>query len=226
MCDQEREEDADTDSKRGAHQGSDDAFVADHHPHLPTGHPDRAEHADLPGPLVDGQHQRVDDPEQADDDREREEHVKEVEELVDRLLEVLLELVAGLHFRVGEPTHVVLQRLRARVVDPARGVDEHHLVLRARVVTVEERRRENHVAERGTALRLLVRAEQAHVRLLPRRELNDDRGTCMQMVLLRVGGVGEEACRAQTSRYRVVAQPPIEVDDLRQVPVDGTDVVD
>src|SRR2546421_637159 len=79
-CDQQRREhDPERDADGGADQCRDHALMSDLPPHLPPGHPDRTEHADLPCALEDREDERVHDPEQADDDRECEQHVEDVE---------------------------------------------------------------------------------------------------------------------------------------------------
>ena len=78
-CDECGEEDAERESEGGADESGDDALVADHPPHLASGHADCAQHAELAGAFEDGEHECVDDPEQADDDRECEQDVEEIE---------------------------------------------------------------------------------------------------------------------------------------------------
>ena len=68
-----------SDPERAADQRRDHALVTDHPPHLPAGHPDRAQHPDLTRPLEDRQDERVHDPEEADEDREREQDVEDVQ---------------------------------------------------------------------------------------------------------------------------------------------------
>ena len=69
LGDQPREEDAERQPEGGADERGDDALVADHPARLPAGHPDRAEHPELPRALEHAEHERVDHAEQAHDDR-------------------------------------------------------------------------------------------------------------------------------------------------------------
>ena len=64
---QRAEHDPEHDPDHAADQRGDHALVADHPPHLPARHPDRAQHPELARALEHGEHERVHDPEQADD---------------------------------------------------------------------------------------------------------------------------------------------------------------
>ncbi len=78
-------------------------------------HPDRAEQADLAGPLDDAERERVDDAEDGDQDRQRQQHPDDRGGRVDRAagLGGIGLLVADLDRRV------VLQRLQDRRAGPA-----------------------------------------------------------------------------------------------------------
>src|SRR3954453_9408493 len=80
LCSEHREEDADSDSERSADQRRDDAFEANHPPHLTPRHPDGPEHPELTCPLEHRQHERVHDAEDADQHREPEQAVENVED--------------------------------------------------------------------------------------------------------------------------------------------------
>ena len=86
----------------GSDQRRDHALVPDHPPRLPSGQPDRPQHADLTRALVDRQHERVDDPEDADDDREREQDVEDVQHLLEAGDLIVGELLPRLRLRVRE----------------------------------------------------------------------------------------------------------------------------
>ena len=175
---------------------------------------------------IDGQHQRVDDPDEAHDHRERQQRIEQVEELLDRLDEVRLELVARLHLRVGEPGHVALSVCGVRVADAVRRVDQNHLVPRTGVVLVEEDRRDRRVPERGAAVRLLVGPQQPHVDALAARELRCFTAEpSVQVVALRVVGVGEEAIALRACREPRRRRLPVESDPGRHVRRDRGQVV-
>src|SRR5262249_17022524 len=57
------QEDSEREAEGGADERGDDALVPDHSPHLPSGHTDCSQHAELARAFENGKHQRVDDPE-------------------------------------------------------------------------------------------------------------------------------------------------------------------
>ena len=138
---------------------------------------------------------------------------------------VFLELITRLHLRVRETARVALQRRRVRIVDAAGHVDQHHLVLWPWNVLVKERGRQDHFSKGRPALWLFVRPEEPNRRRLPGRELDSQRRAEVEVVLLRIIAVGEEPALPESCRDRIVAELPVEPDDLRDVRVNGADVV-
>ena len=102
LRDQRGQQDPQREPERGADQRRDHALVADHPPRLPAGHADRAQHAQLAGPLEDRQHERVDHAEQRHDHREREHHVQQVQEVREPGRVLARELRAGVQHGVAE----------------------------------------------------------------------------------------------------------------------------
>ncbi len=151
-----------------ADRRGDDALVSNHPPHLPAGHPDRAQHPDLTRPLEDGEDERVHDPEEAHEDREREQDVEDVEHRAEAGDLVVDELLARLHLGVGELLQRPVERGFVRVRLAAAHDHERVEVLRLVVEPVPGLRRDRDRAERRPAGRRLEDAQRPGRGLIPR----------------------------------------------------------
>ena len=86
-----------SDAADRAEQGHRGRLAPHHRPQLAPGLAHRPQQAQLPGPLVDRQGQRVGDAHQGDDDRQHQQPVDDVEQLVDLAGDGVDVLVLGLH---------------------------------------------------------------------------------------------------------------------------------
>ena len=100
MRHEDREEEPDRNPEGAADQSGDDALLPDHPAHLPAGHADGPQHAELARSLEHREDERVHDAEEADDHRQAEQPVEDVQSEVDVLRLCLLELVCRLDLRV------------------------------------------------------------------------------------------------------------------------------
>ena len=131
--DEERaEDDSEHDPEDAADERRDHALVADHPPHLPARHPDRAQHPDLARPLEHRQHERVDDPEQADDHGQREQHVEDVEDRVQPEIWLSMNSSRVATFAFGNSVSVCSSAACVRVGLAALGAHERVEVARLR----------------------------------------------------------------------------------------------
>ena len=85
-CRRDAEDQPHHDAEHRAEQGDRDRLQPHHLAQLPSAHPDRAQQADLAGPLDHREREGVDDAEHRDEIGQAEQRVDDVQELVDLLL--------------------------------------------------------------------------------------------------------------------------------------------